>query len=534
MSYKVVDLFCGGGGFSEGFHQAGFEIVRAFDIWEPALLTHNKNHPSNVEPIAIKYDIYELSILPDEEFEKIVPDTEIIIGSPPCVAFSNSNRSGKADKTLGILLLKSYLRIVARKKFKKNSMLKYWILENVKNIKNYIQESYTMEELGLTGDEVLHINLNSSGIYNVKYYGVPSNRERFICGEFPAPKKTLDKDFVTLKTVKTSLGLPKDKKEVVITDPNYDFKMLGNEVTDHHYIKEIPEFEWSKAKRQKLDKGYMGKMSFPENEEKPSRTIMATMSASSRESMIFPYKNGRYRYPTIRELATCMSFPIDYRFYGESDSVKYKLVGNAVPPKFSFALADAIRQQDHLTISNTFKRKTFFDDDFYNLNGVNFEDKKEKPKREKARFKYHVPYLIINRFRTELQNYESHDGKILWKTEIHKGQGKDAKVYSNFKAQISFLDQKRRDVLEKFIEDMALKIKTMGNLQFVYCQVTEYRKEQKCIGPDELLVEIRNLNDHFFSKNVENQWVEELQIEIPEPILITYYTLNEILNRIDT
>lgn len=532
MSYKVVDLFCGGGGFSEGFHQAGFEIVRAFDIWEPALITHNKNHPNDVEPIAIKYDVYELSILPDEEFEKLIPDTEIIIGSPPCVAFSNSNRSGKADKTLGILLLKSYLRIVARKKFKKNSILKYWILENVKNIRNYIQESYTMKELGLEGDEVLSININSSGIYNVKYFGVPSNRERFICGEFPSPEKTIEKEFVTLKTVKTSLGFPKEKEKTLITDPNYNFEMFGNEVTDHHYIKEIPEFEWSKAKRQKLDKGYMGKMSFPENEEKPSRTIMATMSASSRESMIFPYKDDRYRYPTIRELATCMSFPIDYRFYGESDSVKYKLVGNAVPPKFSFALADAIRKKDNLLISNKFKTKIFFEDDFCNLNGINYENKKEKEKRENARFKYHVPYLIIDRFRTELQNYESINGSMLWKTEIHKGQGKDAKVYCNFKSQLSFVDQKHKDILEKFIEDMVLKIKTMSNLQFVYCQVTEYRKEKKYIGPDELLVEIRKLNDLFFSDYIGRQLVEELQVEIPEPILITYHILSEILIRI--
>ena len=28
---KVVDFFCGGGGFSEGFRQAGFDIVFAVD-----------------------------------------------------------------------------------------------------------------------------------------------------------------------------------------------------------------------------------------------------------------------------------------------------------------------------------------------------------------------------------------------------------------------------------------------------------------------------------------------------------------------
>ncbi|MDN6749183.1 MAG: DNA cytosine methyltransferase, partial [Staphylococcus equorum] len=338
MTYKVVDFFCGAGGFSEGFHQAGFEIIKAFDIWEPAILTHNKNHPS-CDSVAINKDIYELSLLNDEEFEKLIPDSEIIIGSPPCVAFSSSNRSGKADKSLGILLLKAYLRIVARKLFKKNSKLKYWILENVSNIEKYIKPEYTMAELGLPGNSVLKVKGSNSGTYFMKYYGVPSNRKRYICGNFPKPKPTLtDNNLVTLKNILDGLGSPKEKSREEIKDINYGFKMSSVDVSDHHYIKEISEFEWRKAKRQKLDKGYMGKMSFPENFNKPARTIMATMTGASRESFILPYKEGRYRFPTIREVATIMSFPIDYRFYGETDATKYKLIGNAVPPKFSYAV----------------------------------------------------------------------------------------------------------------------------------------------------------------------------------------------------
>ena len=34
---RVADFFCGGGGFSEGFRQAGFEIVFAVDKWGPAV-----------------------------------------------------------------------------------------------------------------------------------------------------------------------------------------------------------------------------------------------------------------------------------------------------------------------------------------------------------------------------------------------------------------------------------------------------------------------------------------------------------------
>ena len=111
---KVADFFCGAGGFSEGFRQAGFEIAFALDKWQPAINTHHANHPNAK---TILKNIEEVAYLSDKEFEELIPDTEIIIGSPPCVAFSNSNKSGKGDKSLGLKLLKAYLRIIARKKF---------------------------------------------------------------------------------------------------------------------------------------------------------------------------------------------------------------------------------------------------------------------------------------------------------------------------------------------------------------------------------------------------------------------------------
>ena len=93
--YKVVDFFCGGGGFSEGFKLAGFEIIVAIDKWQPAVTTHHANHP-NAD--TRQDDVIRISNLPDEEFHELVLDSEVIIGSPPCTFFSNSNKSGKADK----------------------------------------------------------------------------------------------------------------------------------------------------------------------------------------------------------------------------------------------------------------------------------------------------------------------------------------------------------------------------------------------------------------------------------------------------
>lgn len=142
----VIDFFCGGGGFSEGFRQAGFDIIWAVDNWKVAVDTHNENHP---EGTAICDDVIRISQLPDKEFHELVPDSNVIIGSPPCTFFSNSNRSGNGDKEKGKELILAYLCIVARKMFRKNSVLQYWLLENVPKVETHIQDAYTMEELGL-------------------------------------------------------------------------------------------------------------------------------------------------------------------------------------------------------------------------------------------------------------------------------------------------------------------------------------------------------------------------------------------------
>ena len=44
---RVVDLFCGCGGMSLGFQNAGFEIVAAYDKWKPAIEIYKRNfsHP---------------------------------------------------------------------------------------------------------------------------------------------------------------------------------------------------------------------------------------------------------------------------------------------------------------------------------------------------------------------------------------------------------------------------------------------------------------------------------------------------------
>lgn len=527
----VVDFFCGGGGFSEGFRQAGLHVVLAVDNWQTAVDTHNENHP---EGLAIKDDVIRISNLSDDEFHKLIPDTDVIIGSPPCTDFSNSNKSGNADKAMGIELVEAYLRIVARKKFKKGSKLKYWILENVPKIQDHIRDSYLANDLGLKGTWSLIVRNGNSGVYNAKYYGVPSNRKRYFCGEFPKPEEVIsdDSQLILLKDIVLALGAPREKLHQKIKDPLYDLQLNGEDVTDHHYIQLLSNFEKKKAKRLKQDKGYMGRMSIPEDPEKPARTIMATMSFTSRECFILGNDFSDLRAPTIREVATLMSFPIDYRFYGKSLGTKYRMVGNAVPPKMSYALAKAILQKE--------KRRQNLDGyemikhphklAFENLNFNEIPVKEEKQKKENARFKQHIPYFKFETYRVELTNHHSDFEKLdfKWTAEIHYNQGKEkAKKYTPPLNAINFqdLDLKKAD---KFFNKMLLKKLVCPNeFQRYHCMTEEEVKKNRILEPYTLLENMRDFmfTQFKFNKKYDHVLLSEEPGIIPAPIAIGYYLL---------
>lgn len=534
---RVVDLFCGAGGFSEGFERAGFEIIRAYDIWEPAIITHNENHGFGTNP-AQRRDIYEISILPDKEFEEAIPDSDVIIGSPPCVAFSNSNKSGKANKELGVRLIEAFLRIVARKQAKPNSILKYWVMENVLNTKKHLLQTYGAQELEWPNLGSFTLEIKNEGLYNMRDFGVPTNRKRYICGEFPNLNLIIsDGKYLSIKRIIDAIGPPNMKNykdsTALIEDPIYNFSIPIKELTDHFYIKEIPSFEWRKAKRQKQDKGYMGRMAFPENFDNPARTIMATMSSSSRESMIFPLDGfrGRYRYPTIREVATLMSFPIDFRFYGSSDSVKYRMVGNAVAPKFAYEIARVIREdfcKNHDTemVDCFTMKKTFTNRPFTNLNGCIFEMKTEKEKRVNAKYSYHVPYLIKDAYRVGLNN-NFDNGHVKWEVKVHHSQGKNAKVFDYISLPNELFVNKKPEI-NNFIKSYIDKIGNSDRLQQNYCMITEQRAN--LIGPDELLNAIK-----VFILEFEEEYlpVEDFPKLISNQILLSYYILREIVKGLE-
>lgn len=157
-TYNVIDLFCGCGGLSLGFQNAGYNIVAAFDYWDVALNIYQKNfqHP------VYKRDLSDLTDLSD--FEVLHPD--IIIGGPPCQDYSTA---GHRDETRGRAVLTiSYAKIV------EHIRPKYFLMENVA----VIEKSKTLKVVnGIfknAGYGLTQLTLDASKC------GVPQIRKRYI------------------------------------------------------------------------------------------------------------------------------------------------------------------------------------------------------------------------------------------------------------------------------------------------------------------------------------------------------------------
>ncbi|MDD2326316.1 MAG: DNA cytosine methyltransferase [Alphaproteobacteria bacterium] len=550
---RVVDFFSGAGGWSEGFRQQGFKVIMGFDNWAPAVKTHNLNHGLQDEPM----DILIFENGDTAKIDEIIPEAEIIVGSPPCVSFSMSNNAGKADKTLGIRLIESYLRVVAYKKHKEKSILKAWYMENVPNSKNFVKPEYTFSDLKLDtfakriGKSPRDIALKASNPENgaiicAADYGSAQARERFVCGEILIGKekgkvlfapKTHESHRVTLKDIKSKLPSPFSAFDSrPVADPNYpNLELPMNQIPDHFYDTGVYEVEWEAAKRAKVDHPFMGKMSFPEDENRPSRTIMATRSASTREAIIYKSEidrkgDGEYRLPTIREASSLMGFPITYQFYG-SEGTKWRQIGNAVCPHMSAAIARELRVAFGMS-----KLKNPIFDTIENLNTFQSRSFQSPPgKKADSKFRRH-PFKTGN-MTVALVNFDPHDKNVVpgtkWYACAYIGSGKtytplifDENRYYGIKSLVETGTDGRK-FMHEFQEAFSKKIAPHDELQKMHVQHKDF---SPFIKPNALIEEIKK----FITKSVpDSEIVEDEKLEkivgkkkIPKRQLYSMYALS--------
>lgn len=557
---RVIDFFCGAGGFSEGFRQMGYEVIYGFDHWKPAVDTFNHNFNLNCD---IKNILdFKNSI---DEIENL-PNTEIIIGSPPCVSFSSSNKSGNADKSLGVELTETFLRIVAVKKHQPDSILKAWFMENVVNSKRYLQTAYTFKDLGLTewanknriSPLKIAIDLyENTAIINSADYGSFQARKRVISGEIIKkgkliiPKTTHSEEgldgklkYLTIGKMKQNFPHPFTKlSDNIIIDPQYQIEISQSQLTDHFYDTGIYKVEWKFSNYWKTNHPFMGKMSFPENENKPSRTITATKIANSRESIIYKTEinrlgDGEYRLPTVREAAIIMGFPITYQFLG-SDNNKWRLVGNAVCCSVSRALAKTVLEELKIVIPNILllNNNTKLDG-LINLNTYKLKSFDKPPvKNQGSRFRRHA--IKDGNLTVTLSNYDieknSKSAESKWLTSIQYGTGKGfpiQKINDTFYKEIEEIIREFKGGKEflKYINNgFTEKIGNAKELQKLY---EVQRSNSKYTEPTELVDLVKEIINKL---NIENEEVEQEKLlifkhkeKVPIRQFFALYAINKI------
>lgn len=558
----VIDFFCGAGGFSEGFRQQGFDILLGVDRWQPAIDTFNHNFNKSFKTQNI------LDFVKSIEEIELLPDCDVIIGSPPCVSFSNSNKSGKADKSLGVQLTECFLRIVAVKKHKPNSTLKAWFMENVVNSKRYLQPSYTFQDLKLSEwakknrispHKVAIVLSDNSHIINSADYGSMQIRKRVISGEIiekgnfilPEPTNRNEKKesklptYKTIKLLKENFPSPFEKSSTkIIKDPLYDLWIEKNKITDHFYDTGVYESIWQDSKYWKVNHPYMGRMSFPEKNNSPSRTITATKIGSSRESIMYRSEiqrkgNGEYRTPTVREAAIIMGFPITYQFLG-SENTKWRLVGNAVCPSVSRALAMIVRDFLKLPkITNLEVSKNPKLDGVTNLNTYSVKKFDTPPKKNKgARFRRH-PFKDGN-MTIALSNYDIEKNTKetdKWRVTAFYGTGEGfgIKAYKeNYHTQLAQIISKSFPDGKQFIETInngfSEKIAGKKLLQEMY---ENQKSASGFLEPTQLIDEAAKLINRF---SKDNEMFSQTGIKVfekktvPKKQLYALYTLIKIIS----
>lgn len=335
MTLRIIDLFCGPGGFSAGFEAAGFEVVAALDYDKDAVTTYSANHK-----IAARQQD-----LTDFDYTDL-PDADVVIGGPPCTQFSSAKSNKTRNVLDGILLVQSFLRCVYTKK------PKYWIMENVPTIQKYLPPRIPLRSIGIDEDGDFPIPTKVELV--AADYGVPQKRRRYLIGNFPIPPATHydpnDKNIFTpedahewrtMGYVLAHMPDPLDKpKSGLVEDPNYGFSIPVDHLSDQFYDARFNEIEQRSIHQAKTQHPYMGRLAWPDRTDRPARTVVATQLG--RETLVLPTDAGEYRRATVRECASFQSFPISYQFFGRSYGSKYRQAGDAVPPMLSFALAKSI------------------------------------------------------------------------------------------------------------------------------------------------------------------------------------------------
>lgn len=320
---KAIDLYSGIGGWTLGMKLNGIEHVRSYEWNKESNTTHNNNFGTDTEEI----DIRAL------DFKKQLPKpgtVDIVVGSPPCTQFSYANKGGNGNIEDGLIDMHQFLKVVEYLK------PKYWAMENVPRVSAILDHILNENEDFKSFKKLVKYNK----VIDSSEYGAPQKRKRMIAGDFPYQLFESYKSKCSLHTLGDVISALQHDP---VKDPVYGYKLTKNEVTDH--IEESPLMgeELRLNREAKTHHPIYNKMAFPEELDRPSRTITSTCTRVSRESLVIKDKD-KFRRLTVRERGMLMGFPVTYQFYGNTFNAKLKMIGNAIPPVLTYYLFQSMNQ----------------------------------------------------------------------------------------------------------------------------------------------------------------------------------------------
>lgn len=168
MVLTSIDLFCGAGGLTEGFKQAGFQCLYGNDVNEYAIQTFQLNHPHSwADPRSIQ-QVDARSVRRKLGLKK--GELSVLTGGPPCQGFS-INAPERFLNDPRNALFRQYVRFIDE--FEPRTL----VLENVPGMLS-LSDGHVFEQIR---KEIEKRGYNiSARILFAAHYGVPQARWRLI------------------------------------------------------------------------------------------------------------------------------------------------------------------------------------------------------------------------------------------------------------------------------------------------------------------------------------------------------------------
>ncbi|WP_127483781.1 DNA cytosine methyltransferase [Paenibacillus ehimensis] len=354
--YKLVSLFSGAGFMDIGFVEAGFKIIKGYELNPEFVRAHNYNFNQHYKENA-NVEVQDISKVP----AKTLPKCHGIIGGPPCQDFSagNSNDTG-VEGDRGKLVWDFLDKIKVRKP-------DFFVFENVATLyKRKKHRTQALEPLLKQFDELGYKTYFK--VLNALDYGIPQDRSRVFIVAF---KKKIIREL--LKNGLPEYEWPKpifnDPKKNIEWPKKNDFgssfnegdliKKLGPyyELTVHSRIGNINEIEKLKnqvgfrPKSKKfwiIDEGDDRRKSFKRLHR---FRYSPTVAYGNNEVHLHPTLPRRL---TVRESLRLQSVP-DWYHFPEDMTLQsmYKMVSNGVPTELANKIAISVK----IVLDNYFQLK---------------------------------------------------------------------------------------------------------------------------------------------------------------------------------